>query len=283
MSGYGTLYLVATPIGNMEDITLRAIRTLKEADLSAAEDTRQTIKLLNRYEIKTPMTSYHGHSADSKSEYIIDLLKEGKNIALVSDAGTPGISDPGEEIVFRAAQEGIKVSPIPGASAVISALIVSSFRTGRFAFEGFLPKNKSDKRERLELLKTEARTTVFYESPHKLIETLELMDEIFEHRRITLARELTKKFEEIWTGTASEAIQKYQSENAKGEFVIVVEGVDAEQLKNDITSQWKKMPMEQHYGMYLKEGMNPKEAMKKVANDRGMQKREVYKIINTEN
>lgn len=282
MSESGTLYLVATPIGNMEDITLRAIRILKEADLIAAEDTRQTVKLLNRYEIKTPMTSYHGHSSDSKSEHIINLLKEGKNVALVSDAGTPGISDPGEEIAGMAVREGIKVCPIPGASAVISALIVSSFSTGRFVFEGFLPKNKGDKRKRLDLLKTETRTAVFYESPHKLKETLELMAEVYENRRLTLARELTKKFEEVWTGTVRDALRTYESDIPKGEFVIVLEGADAAELKNDDIARWQRMSVYEHYSMYLQGGLTPKEAMKKTAEDRGMQKREIYKLINSD-
>jgi 16S rRNA (cytidine1402-2'-O)-methyltransferase len=280
MGEYGTLYLVATPIGNMEDITIRAIRTLKEVDLIAAEDTRYTIKLLNKYEIKTPMTSYHGHNEETKGDYIINLLKEGKSVALVSDAGTPGISDPGEIIARKASFEGIKVSPIPGASAAISALIVSACPTGRFVFEGFLPKNKSDKKKRIESFRTEIRTIIIYESPHKLLETLSILNEVIKGRKIALVREITKKFEEVWTGTPSEAIDRYKTVPPKGEFVVVISGADPQRLEEEKHDEWNKLPVEKHCRMYLNQGLDKKEAMKQTARDRGVRKSDIYRLLN---
>ncbi|MDD4188581.1 MAG: 16S rRNA (cytidine(1402)-2'-O)-methyltransferase [Eubacteriales bacterium] len=280
MNGFGTLYLVSTPIGNMEDITLRAIRVMKEVDMIAAEDTRQTVKLLNRYDIKTHMTSYHEHNARTKGEFIVNALKEGKNIALVSDAGTPGISDPGEDIAIRAIKEGITVTPVPGASAVLPALLLSGFTTDRFVFEGFLSKKKSDKKKAIEALTNEIRTVVIYESPHKLFETLQMFAEKFPERNISVIREMTKKFEQIWSGTVKEAVAKYSVESRRGEYVIVLEGVDEKELKNRGFREWDGITYEEQYRSYLKQGLEKKEAMRKIAESRGVSKREIYRIIN---
>lgn len=280
MTGYGTLYLVSTPIGNMEDITLRAIRVMKEADIIAAEDTRQTIKLLNRYDIKTHMTSYHEHNTKTKGEYIINALKEGKNIALVSDAGTPGISDPGEDIAILASKEGIRVTPVPGASAVLPALVMSGFSTGRFVFEGFLSKKKSDKKKAIEALINEIRTAVIYESPHKLSETLKMFAEAFPGRRISVIREITKKFEQLWTGTVKDADVKYSLESPRGEYVLVLEGADEVEMKKKGFEEWESITYEEQYRAYLNQGLTSKDAMKKVAESRGVNKREIYRVIN---
>lgn len=280
MNAFGTLYLVSTPIGNMEDITLRAIRVLKEVDIIAAEDTRQTIKLLNKYDIKTHMTSYHEHNTRSKGEYIINALKEGKNIALVSDAGTPGISDPGEDIAILASKEGIRVTPVPGASAVLPALVMSGFPTGRFVFEGFLSKKKSDKKKAVEAMTNEIRTAVIYESPHKLAETLQMFAEAFPGRRISVIREITKKFEQLWTGTAKDAAEKYALETPRGEFVLVLEGADEVEIMKKGLEEWDGITPEEQYRAYLKQGLTSKDAMKKVAESRGVSRREIYRIIN---
>lgn len=282
MTDYGTLYLVSTPIGNMEDITLRAIRVMKEADIIAAEDTRQTIKLLNRYDIKTHMTSYHEHNTKTKGEYIINVLKEGKNVALVTDAGTPGISDPGEDIAISASKEGIRVTSVPGPSAVLSALIMSGFKTGRFVFEGFLSKKKSDKKKTIEALKNETRTVVIYESPHKLSETLQMFAEVRPDRRISVIREMTKKFEQIWTGTVKEAAGKYAVESPRGEYVLVLEGADEVEIKKEGFKEWDGITYEEQYRAYLKQGPGPKEAIRKIADSRGVSKREIYRIINSD-
>lgn len=277
MTVKGTLYLVATPIGNLEDITLRAIRILKEVDLIAAEDTRHTLKLLNHLGISKPLTSYFRHNESRKGEYIITKLLEGENVALVSDAGTPGISDPGEELVFLAIQNRIKVSPIPGPVAAISGLIVSGLPTGRFVFEGFLPMNKRTRKERLEFLKEEPRTMLYYEAPHKLIHTLKDMYRHFGERKIVLAREITKVFEEAVRVNLSGAISLYEDKNPKGEFVIVVEGKKDELGKNQL--DWEELSITQHLKIYLELGMNQKEAMKKVAEEREISKKDVYKEI----
>lgn len=269
----GILYLVSTPIGNLEDITLRAIRILKEVDIIAAEDTRQTIKLLNHFEINKPLTSFFRHNEGKKGEYIISLLKDGKNIALVSDAGTPAISDPGEELVGMAIQENITVVPVPGPVAATSGLIVSGLSTGRFTFEGFLPMNKKNRKDRLESLENEQRTMIFYEAPHKLRSTLKDMREFFGNRKIALAREMTKLHEEIIRTTLDEAILMYEEDSPKGEFVLVVSGYDGITEKDVF---WKDMTIEEHYEYYLEKGESRMDATKKVARDRGVSKREIY-------
>ena len=272
----GCLYLVATPIGNLEDITYRAVRTLKEVDLIAAEDTRQTIKLLNHFEISKPMTSYYEHNKMEKGNHLIAQLLEGKNIALVSDAGTPGISDPGEDLVRLAQKSGIKVSPIPGPVAAISGLIVSGLPTGQFVFEGFLPMNKKSRKERVAGLLSETRTTIFYEAPHKLIYTLKDLYEILGERNIVLARELTKKFEEIKRCTLNEALQYYENESPRGEFVLIVEGANENLLLEKEHHRWDDISIREHVEMYVEQGMGKKEAIKRVSLERGISKRDVY-------
>lgn len=273
---YGTLYLVATPIGNLEDITLRALRILKEVDLIAAEDTRKTLKLLNHFDISKPLTSFFRHNESRKGEYIISLLKEGQNIALVSDAGTPAISDPGEELVGMAIEEGITVSPIPGPVAAVSALIVSGQSTGRFVFEGFIPMNKRGRKERLKELEFEQRTMIFYEAPHKLKYTLEDMLKFWGNRKIVLAREITKMYEEIIRTDLEHAIEKYNEDNPKGEFVIVVEGSKEDKPVEDV----ELIPVEEAVNAYIEKGLSKMEAMKKVAQERGISKRDVYSQLN---
>lgn len=271
MKDKGTLYLVATPIGNLEDITLRAIRILKEVDLIAAEDTRQTLKLLNHLKITKPLTSFFRHNETKKGDMIIERLTKGDNVAIVSDAGTPGISDPGEELVLRAIEEGIKIVPIPGPAAVIAGVIASGLPTGRFTFEGFLPMNKRARKERLEMLKKEQRTMVFYEAPHKLRHTLKDFYTVFGERRIALARELTKVFEEVLRIELSEAISLYNENTARGEFVLIVEGKkEEEKIEED------GLPINDIVEMYVQQGIDKKEAMKKAAKEKGISKREVY-------
>lgn len=268
----GTLYLVATPIGNLEDITFRALRTLKEVDVILAEDTRKTLKLLNHFEIKKPLISFYRHNEGVKIEQVLGMLEEGKNLALVSDAGTPAISDPGEDLVRALIENEINIVPIPGAVAAIQALICSGFDTTRFAFEGFLSINKRCRKERLEELKTEERTMLFYEAPHKLTRTLEALKETFgPDRRIVLGREITKIHEEMMRMTVQEAIDYYEVNDVKGEFVIVVEG--APKTVEEVTETVEEL-MER----YLEEGVDKKEAMKLVAKEKGMSKSEVYKI-----
>ena len=275
----GTLYLVATPIGNLEDITFRAIRTLKEVDLIAAEDTRQTIKLLNHFEIKKPLVSYYEHNKVVKGNYLIQQLKEGKNIALVSDAGSPGISDPGEDMVRLAIENGITATMIPGPVAAITGLVISGLPTGRFVFEGFLPMNKRTRQEKLKHLKNEVRTIIFYEAPHKLTYTLKDLYSAFGDRRIALARELTKRYEEVVRCTISEAIEKYDETPPKGEFVVILEGEDEELIQKNEQEVYSDIPLEQHVQMYVDKGMTKKDAIKKVAEDRGLNKRDVYNQV----
>ena len=279
MSNYGTLYLVATPIGNLEDITLRALRILKEADIIAAEDTRQTLKLLNHFEIKNTLVSYFEHNKVEKGNYLVKQLLDGKDIALVSDAGSPGISDPGEELVKLAVEHDITVTMVPGPSAVVTGLVLSGLPSGRFSFEGFLPMNKRIRNERLQSIKEDTRTLVFYEAPHKLIHTLKDLKTVFGNRRIALARELTKKFEEIVRLTLDEAIDKYDNETPKGEFVIILEGADEQQLEEEKVSSWNAITLEEHVKRYMDSGMERKEAFKKVAADRGISKRDVYNSL----
>lgn len=274
----GNLYLVSTPIGNLEDITLRAIRILKEVDVIAAEDTRQTLKLLNHFDINKPLTSFFRHNENKKGEYIISLLREGKNIALVSDAGTPAISDPGEELVSLAIEEEITVIPVPGPVAATSGLIISGLPTGRFTFEGFLPMNKKNRKDRLESLEQEQRTMIFYEAPHKLKSTLKDMREFLGNRKIALAREMTKIHEEVIRTTLDEAIIKYEEENPKGEFVLIVSGYDGKTEKDVF---WKELTIQEHYDYYLAQGEDRMNATKKVAKDRGVSKRDIYGELNS--
>lgn len=276
MNNKGILYLVATPIGNLEDITLRALRTLKEVDLIAAEDTRHTIKLLNHFEIKKSLVSYYEHNKKEKGSYLINQLLEGKNIALVSDAGTPGISDPGEDLVKQCIENEIGITMIPGPVAAVTGLVISGLPSGRFAFEGFLPMSKRARKERLASLKNEVRTIVFYEAPHKLIHTLKDLKDAFGNRKVVFARELTKRFEEIIRCDLASAIEKYESEAPKGEFVVIVDGISEEEVFESQKKDWNSISLEEHLNLYTSEGIDKKDAMKKVAEDRGISKREVY-------
>jgi len=266
----GKLYIVATPIGNLEDITLRALRILKEVDIIAAEDTRNTLKLLNYYEISKPLISYHRHNEDTRTQDLINKIKEGKNIAIVSDAGTPGISDPGEEAIKRAIEENIEIIPIPGACAMINGLICSGINTKEFTFLGFLPLNKKLRREKLEEIKNSEKTIIIYEAPHKLKATLEDLQKILEDRNITIARELTKIHEEFIRGRIEEVILK--CENIKGEFVIIIQGKEKSEQENDLN----KLSIEEHFKYYEKLGYEKKEIIKLIAKDRKLSKNEVY-------
>lgn len=268
----GVLYLVATPVGNLEDITYRALRILKEVDFIAAEDTRHSLKLLNHFEISKPMISYYEHNIRERGEQIIKRLKDGQNAALVTDAGTPAISDPGEDIVRLCVDEHIRVVPIPGAVAAINALICSSLPTSRFSFEGFLSVNKKSRIDHLSSVKFSKYTLIFYEAPHKLLNTLRDMLEYFGDRKITVARELTKKYEEFLYTTISGAISHFEDVQPKGEFVLVVEG--AKEAKE--TTVFDNMSVLEHINYYMQAGLDKKEAMKKVAQDRGVSKREIY-------
>lgn len=276
----GILYLTATPIGNLEDMTFRAVRILKEVDLIAAEDTRNSIKLLNYFEIKTPMTSYHEYNKFDKGEYLVRELLAGKNIALISDAGTPGISDPGEELVKMCIRDGITVSPIPGACAGINALIISGMSTRRFSFEGFLPSNKKEKQRILENLKEEKRSIILYEAPHRLLRTLKELYDILGDRNITICRELTKKYETADQTTVAKAMKRYEEIPAKGECVIVIEGKSFEQAELEKQQEWERMTIKEHVDYYILQGKDKKDAMKLVAKDRGISKRDVYQEIN---
>ena len=271
----GKIYLVATPIGNLEDITLRAIRILNEVDLIAAEDTRHTLGLLNHLEIKKPLVSYYKEIERQKSDYLIREVLEGKNIAIVSDAGTPGISDPGEEIVKKAIEAEIEIVPIPGACAFVNALIASGFDTKEFSFIGFLPVNKKEKKDKLEIVKNETRTLIFYEAPHKMKATLEALLEVLGNRKIVLARELTKIHEEFIRSTIEDILEK---EEYKGEFVILLEG--AKESKQDIELRsLNEMSLEEHYEKYEKEGFDKREIIKKIAKDRNVNKNEIYQYF----
>lgn len=275
----GTLYLCATPIGNLEDITLRVIRTLKEVDLIAAEDTRNTIKLLNHFEIKTPMTSYHEYNKIDKAANLVEKMAEGKNIALVTDAGTPAISDPGEELVRQAYAAGIKVTSLPGACACITALTLSGLSSRRFVFEAFLPYDKKERRAILESLKTETRTIILYESPHHLKTTLTELHDALGERNITLCRELTKIYENAEQTTFSAATRYFLENDPKGEYVLVIEGIPREELTAKEQAKWDTLTISEHMEQYLSQGLNKKEAMKQVAKDRGVPKREIYQQL----
>lgn len=275
----GKLYLCATPIGNLEDISYRVLKTLKEADLIAAEDTRHSIKLLNHFAIKTPMTSYHEYNKIEKAKYLVGKMKEGTNIALVTDAGTPGISDPGEELVKQCYEAGIQVTSLPGPSACITALTLSGMSTRRFCFEAFLPADKRERQWILEELKEETRTIILYEAPHRLLKTLEELREVLGSRKITLCRELTKRYEEIWQTTLDTAIARYQTEDPKGEFVMAVEGRSFEEKQEQREKEWQKMTIEEHIAYYENQGIPKKEAMRMAAKDRGISKRDVYQYL----
>lgn len=273
------LYICGTPIGNMEDMTLRAIRILGEVDLIAAEDTRQSVKLLNHFDIKTPLTSYYEHNKKVKGPQLIKMLKEGKNIALVTDAGMPGISDPGEDLIKLCYENNIEVTIVPGPTAVITALVLSGLNTRSYIFEGFLPKNKKQRTDVLEKLKNETRTTVFYEAPHHLLNTL---NDIYIHvgnRQIAVERELTKRHETVNKGSLSEIISYFQENEPKGEFVIVLEGADSDEIKSQKIAKINEMSITEHFNSYIAQGLDEKSAMKQVAKDRGIGKRDVYREL----
>ncbi|MEA4815366.1 MAG: 16S rRNA (cytidine(1402)-2'-O)-methyltransferase [Lachnospiraceae bacterium] len=272
----GTLYLCATPIGNLGDITKRVLDTLSSADIIAAEDTRHTLALLNHFNIKKPLISYYEHNKEKRGGEIIALLKEGKSVALVTDAGTPGISDPGSDIAALCHEEGICVTSLPGACAVITALSLSGLMSGRFVFEGFLPLDKKEKAAVLKSLEAEKRTVIFYEAPHRLIKTLLELKSFAGERRVALARELTKKYEEIRFDSIDGHIAHFEETKPKGEFVIIVEGMPVSDIKKEEVAKWAEISIEEHFDMYIKEGLDEKEAMKRTAKDRGISKREVY-------
>ena len=275
----GKLYLCATPIGNLEDITFRVLRTLKEADLIAAEDTRNSRKLLNYFEIKTPMTSYHEYNKYEKGRWLVRQMEEGKQVALITDAGTPGISDPGEELVAMCWEAGIEITSLPGPAACITALTVSGLPTRRFSFEAFLPQDKKQRQEVLEELKKDTRTLILYEAPHRLVKTLEELLKELGNRNITVCRELTKKHETLFKTDLEKALDWYRENSPKGECVLVLEGKSREEIKEEERSKWEDMSVPEHVEFYLKQGMEKKEAMKQVAKDRGVSKREIYGVL----
>ncbi|MHC1749204.1 MAG: 16S rRNA (cytidine(1402)-2'-O)-methyltransferase [Cellulosilyticaceae bacterium] len=279
MSDYGTLTLCATPIGNLEDITFRAVRLLKEADYIAAEDTRHTKKLLTHFEIHTRLISYHEHNKVEKGKEIIDKIKQGQNIVLVTDAGTPGISDPGEDLVRMALDEGIAVTSAPGAVAGITALIISGQSTRRFIFEGFLPMDKKEKKAVIESIRQDTRTIILYEAPHRLIKTLQFLYEELGNRGITITKELTKRYERVYKTTLEEALKNYEDEEPKGEYVLILEGKNIKEIQEEEQKSWEQLTIEEHMNVYLNKGMDEKNAMKQVAKDRGVSKRDIYAYI----
>lgn len=275
----GMLYLCATPIGNLGDMTSRVVETLGSVDIIAAEDTRNSIKLLNHFQIKTSMTSYHEYNKVEKADYLVEQMRQGKNVALITDAGTPGISDPGEVLVAKCHEAGVTVTSLPGAAACITALTLSGLSTRRFCFEAFLPSDKKEKAQILSELKEESRTIILYEAPHHLVRTLkELLDALGE-RRLTLCRELTKKFETVVPTTIEGALVMYEHEEPRGEYVLVLEGKGLERKREERQAAWQSMGIEEHMKHYEKEGMDEKSAMKQVAKDRGVPKREIYKYL----
>lgn len=275
----GKLFLCATPIGNLEDITLRVLRTLKEVDLIAAEDTRNSIKLLNHFDIKTPMTSYHEYNKIEKAYILIQKMQEGKNVALITDAGTPGISDPGEELAAMCYEAGIEVTSLPGPAACITALTLSGLPTRRFAFEAFLPSDKKERKVILEELRNETRTIILYEAPHRLVRTLEELKENLGNRRMTLCRELTKKHETAFHTTIEDLILYYSDQKPLGECVLVIEGRSRQEMEEQEKASWEKISIEEHMEIYESKGHSHKEAMKLVANDRGVTKRDIYQYL----
>ncbi len=275
----GTLYLCATPIGNLDDITLRVLDTLKRVDLIAAEDTRHSIKLLNHFEIKTPMTSYHEYNKVEKARYLVSLLQEGQDIALVTDAGTPAISDPGEELVRQCYAAGIPVTSLPGPAACITALTLSGMSTRRFCFEAFLPPDKKERQRILDELKRETRTIIIYEAPHHLTRTLAELREALGDRPMTLCRELTKRHEEAWQTTIGGALARYETEEPKGECVIVLEGRSPDSIREEEVRSWEDMAIPEHVAWYEAQGMDRREAMRRTAKDRGLSRRDVYQAF----
>ena len=276
------MYLCATTIGNLEDITFRVVRTLKEVDVIAAEDTRNSIKLLNHFEIKTPLTSYHEFNKYDKAKVLVNRMLGGENIALITDAGTPGISDPGEELVRQCYEAGVEVTSLPGAAACVTALTLSGLSTRRFAFEAFLPADKKEKAAILEELKSETRTIIIYEAPHRLKKTIAELLSVLGNRRLTAVKELTKLHENVFITTFEEALDYYEENEPRGEFVLVIEGRKIEELKKEKEASFQEMDINEHMKLYLDKGMDKKEAMKAVAVDRGIPKREVYKMLLTD-
>ena len=279
----GKLYLCATPIGNLEDITYRVVRILGEVDLIAAEDTRNSIRLLNHFQIRTPMTSYHEHNKYDKGRKLVEKLLEGKNIALITDAGTPGISDPGEELVKMCCEADITVTSLPGAAACITALTVSGLPTRRFAFEAFLPTDKKEREKTLDELAGETRTIVLYEAPHRLVKTLRLLAEKLGDRKASVCRELTKKHETVYRTSLLEAASYYEENEPKGECVIVIKGRSREELEREMREAWENMSIEAHVEHYLSQGYDKKEAMKKAGKDRGVSRRDIYNYLERKN
>ena len=275
----GMLYICATPIGNLEDITLRTLRILKEVDLIAAEDTRNSIKLLNHFEIKTPMTSYHEYNKYDKAKLLVEKMLAGTNIALITDAGTPAISDPGEELVRQCLEAGVEVTSLPGPSAFVTALTISGQKTRRFCFEAFLPYDKKERAAVLEELKKETRTIIVYEAPHKLKKTLKDLYGVLGDRSISLCRELTKKHEENHRTTLAGAIAFYEEQEPRGEFVLVIEGADRQAIREEEMQDVLSLSIPEHVEHYMNQGMDKKDAMKAVAKDRGIGKREVYQAL----
>lgn len=275
----GTLYLCATPIGNLQDMTQRVIETLRMVDVIAAEDTRNSIKLLNHFDIHTPMTSYHEYNKVEKAEQLVGQLLEGRQIALITDAGTPAISDPGEVLVRMCHEHNVPVTSLPGPCACITALTLSGLSARRFCFEGFLPAEKKERRVVLEELGRESRTMILYEAPHHLVGTLEELYGCLGNRRITLCRELTKKFESVMPTSLEQALEYYRTEEPRGEYVLVLEGKSFQELRREEIASWEAMTIEEHMAYYEGQGMDSKAAMKQVARDRGVGKREIYAYL----
>ncbi|MCI9200446.1 MAG: 16S rRNA (cytidine(1402)-2'-O)-methyltransferase [Lachnospiraceae bacterium] len=275
----GMLYLCATPIGNLEDMTFRVLETLQSVDIIAAEDTRNSIKLLNHFQIKTPMTSYHEYNKVEKAHYLIGLMQEGKNVALITDAGTPAISDPGEVLVALCQEAGIRTTSLPGAAACITALTLSGLSTRRFCFEGFLPSDKKERKAVLEELIKESRTIIIYEAPHHLRKTLRELLDILGNRKMAVCRELTKKFETVMPTTLEEAVGFHEENEPRGEYVLVIQGKSPEEKREEAVLEWKEMPIKEHMKYYESQGIDRKEAMKLAAKDRGIGKREVYRML----
>jgi 16S rRNA (cytidine1402-2'-O)-methyltransferase len=275
----GMLYLCATPIGNLEDMTFRVLETLQSVDIIAAEDTRNSIKLLNHFQIKTPMTSYHEYNKMEKAHYLIGLMQEGKNVALITDAGTPAISDPGEVLVALCQEAGIRTTSLPGAAACITALTLSGLSTRRFCFEGFLPSEKKERKAVLEELIKESRTIIIYEAPHHLRKTLRELLDILGNRKMAVCRELTKKFETVMPTTLEEAVGFHEENEPRGEYVLVIRGKSPEEKREEAALEWKEMPIKEHMKYYESQGIDRKEAMKLAAKDRGIGKREVYRML----
>ncbi len=271
------IYFCATPIGNLEDITLRVLRILKEVDLIAAEDTRHSVKLLNHFNIKTPLTSYHQHNEISKGDYLVELVKQGKSIALISDAGMPGISDPGEKLVKKCIEEKVPFTLLPGANAGLTGLVLSGLSTESFAFEGFLSRDKARRKGQIERIKKETRSIILYESPKRVVGTLKELEKYLGDRQVALARELTKHYEEVWRGSIGDGINEFQNRLPKGEFVLIIEGLSPEEIIKEKKKMWEELTILEHLDYYIEQGDIKKEAIKKVARDRNLAKREVYK------